>query len=150
MLKVDRSFVGGIGDRPRRGPAIAGSIIGLGETLEMVVVAEGIETPDQLAQVLALGCRFGQGFISPRRSRPPTSSRSARAGAARSARASVRPMIMQVALPCASSFPLAASVSSRLRGRLAAAAVEDLASARTSPIPAVIARTIFTSRVRVV
>ena len=29
----------------------------------MVVVAEGIETPDQLAQLLVLGCGFGQGFL---------------------------------------------------------------------------------------
>ena len=28
----------------------------------MAVIAEGIETPDQLAQLLALGCDFGQGF----------------------------------------------------------------------------------------
>jgi diguanylate cyclase (GGDEF)-like protein len=61
VLKVDRSFVNRIGI-DRRQTAIAGSIIGLGESLEMKVVAEGIETPDQLAQLLALGCGFGQGF----------------------------------------------------------------------------------------
>ncbi len=61
VLKVDRSFVNQIGI-DRRQTAIAGSIIRLGESLEMVVVAEGIETPDQLAQLLALRCDFGQGF----------------------------------------------------------------------------------------
>jgi diguanylate cyclase (GGDEF)-like protein len=61
VLKIDRSFVNRIGI-DRRQTAIAASIIGLGENLEMHVVAEGIETPDQLAQLLALGCGFGQGF----------------------------------------------------------------------------------------
>ena len=41
---------------------IASSIIGLGRSLDLTVVAEGIETADQLAQLLALGCEVGQGF----------------------------------------------------------------------------------------
>ncbi len=61
VLKVDRSFVARIGF-DRRQTAIAGSIIGLGEDLGLTVVAEGIETDDQIAQLLALGCGFGQGF----------------------------------------------------------------------------------------
>jgi len=61
VLKVDRSFVNRIGIDHRQ-TAIAGSIIRLGETLGMAVVAEGIESPDQMAQLLALGCGFGQGF----------------------------------------------------------------------------------------
>jgi diguanylate cyclase (GGDEF)-like protein len=61
VLKVDRGFVNRIGI-DRRQTAIAGSIVGLGESLGMTVVGEGIETPDQLAQLLALGCGFGQGF----------------------------------------------------------------------------------------
>jgi predicted signal transduction protein with EAL and GGDEF domain len=61
VLKVDRSFVGRIGI-DRRQTAIASSIISLGQSLEMMVVAEGIETADQLAQLVALGCRVGQGY----------------------------------------------------------------------------------------
>jgi diguanylate cyclase (GGDEF)-like protein len=61
VLKVDRSVVSEIGV-DRRQSAIAGSIIGLGADLGMAVVAEGIETPDQLAQLRALGCDYGQGF----------------------------------------------------------------------------------------
>jgi len=61
VLKVDRSFVSNIGI-DRRQTAIAGSIIRLGEDLGMAVVAEGIETPDQLARLRQLGCDFGQGF----------------------------------------------------------------------------------------
>ena len=69
VLKVDRSFVRRIGIDQRQ-TAIAGSIVRLGQSLEMVVVAEGIETPDQLAQLLALGCDFGQGFLLGRPGEP--------------------------------------------------------------------------------
>lgn len=61
VLKVDRSFVGKVGVDSRQ-TAIAGSIIRLGAELEMVVVAEGIERPEQIDRLLELGCRFGQGF----------------------------------------------------------------------------------------
>jgi diguanylate cyclase (GGDEF)-like protein len=61
VLKVDRSFVARIGFDARQ-TAIAGSIIGLGGELGLTVVAEGIETDDQTAKLLALGCGFGQGF----------------------------------------------------------------------------------------
>jgi EAL domain-containing protein (putative c-di-GMP-specific phosphodiesterase class I) len=61
VLKVDRSFVGRIGFDARQ-TAIAGSIVGLGEDLGLTVIAEGIETDDQIARLLALGCGFGQGF----------------------------------------------------------------------------------------
>jgi EAL domain-containing protein (putative c-di-GMP-specific phosphodiesterase class I) len=61
VLKVDRSFVGRIGFDPRQ-TAIAGSIVGLGDDLGLTVIAEGIETDDQIARLLALGCSFGQGF----------------------------------------------------------------------------------------
>jgi diguanylate cyclase (GGDEF)-like protein len=61
VLKVDRSFVARIGFDPRQ-TAIAGSIIGLGDDLGLTVIGEGIETDDQVARLLALGCAFGQGF----------------------------------------------------------------------------------------
>jgi diguanylate cyclase (GGDEF)-like protein len=61
ILKVDRSFVARIGFDPRQ-TAIAGSIIGLGDDLGLTVIGEGIETDDQVARLLALGCGFGQGF----------------------------------------------------------------------------------------
>jgi EAL domain-containing protein (putative c-di-GMP-specific phosphodiesterase class I) len=61
VLKVDRSFVARIGLDARQ-TAIAASIIGLGGELGLTVVAEGIETDDQTAKLLALGCGFGQGF----------------------------------------------------------------------------------------
>ena len=39
------------------------SIIQLSETLGLQALAEGIETPEQHAFLVANGCRFGQGFL---------------------------------------------------------------------------------------
>jgi diguanylate cyclase (GGDEF)-like protein len=62
VLKVDRSFVQEMGADPRQ-TAITGSIIRLGESLDMLVVGEGIETAEQLDQLRTLGCDVGQGFF---------------------------------------------------------------------------------------
>jgi len=61
-LKIDQSFVAGIDHNPQDA-AIARSIISLGEELEMIVVAEGIETLAQQSALQALGCSVGQGFL---------------------------------------------------------------------------------------
>jgi EAL domain-containing protein (putative c-di-GMP-specific phosphodiesterase class I) len=39
------------------------TIVGLGHNLGLEVVAEGVETPEQVAQLRALHCQFGQGFF---------------------------------------------------------------------------------------
>jgi EAL domain-containing protein (putative c-di-GMP-specific phosphodiesterase class I) len=59
-LKVDRSFVDGLGSGQAQ---IVQTIIALAHGLGMDVTAEGVETPDQLAQLKALGCEFGQGYL---------------------------------------------------------------------------------------
>ena len=60
-LKVDRSFVRGL--RPNSKEAtIVRSIVHLGNSLGKRVIAEGIETPSQLAQLREMGCEAGQGF----------------------------------------------------------------------------------------
>ena len=62
VLKMDRDFVGHIvGDA--RSAAIVGSVVELGRTLGIDVVAEGVETPGQLAALRELGCRFLQGHL---------------------------------------------------------------------------------------
>ncbi|MCU0570251.1 MAG: EAL domain-containing protein [Oculatellaceae cyanobacterium Prado106] len=62
-LKVDRSFVDGLGSGQDQ---IVQTIISLAHGLGMDVTAEGVETPEQLAQLKALGCEMGQGyFFSP-------------------------------------------------------------------------------------
>ena len=43
--------------------AVVRSIVLLGSGLGKTVVAEGVETEEQLAQLRAMGCRFGQGFL---------------------------------------------------------------------------------------
>lgn len=61
-LKIDRLFVAGLGLRTRDA-AIARSIISLADELGIAVVAEGIETAEQAAALIEMGCRFGQGFL---------------------------------------------------------------------------------------
>jgi EAL domain-containing protein (putative c-di-GMP-specific phosphodiesterase class I) len=39
------------------------TILALARTLRMEVVAEGIETPEQLGMLRELGCQYGQGFF---------------------------------------------------------------------------------------
>jgi PAS domain S-box-containing protein len=61
-LKIDQSFVAGIDHNPQDA-AIARSIISLGEELDMIVVAEGIETLAQQSALQTMGCSLGQGFL---------------------------------------------------------------------------------------
>jgi EAL domain-containing protein (putative c-di-GMP-specific phosphodiesterase class I) len=60
-LKIDRSFVAGIG-RDREDEAIVDMILGLARALDLRVVAEGVETAEQLHQLRQLGCGLMQGF----------------------------------------------------------------------------------------
>ncbi len=60
-LKIDRSFIEGLGRDPEGG-AIVAAVVQLGHALGLSVTAEGIETPDQLAELRALGCDLGQGY----------------------------------------------------------------------------------------
>ena len=60
-LKIDRSFIHGLGNDPED-TAIVHAVIAFAKTLNLHVTAEGIETHEQLAQLKALGCDYGQGF----------------------------------------------------------------------------------------
>jgi EAL domain-containing protein (putative c-di-GMP-specific phosphodiesterase class I) len=62
VLKLDRDFVAHIEDDPRTAAVVA-SVVELGRRLGMDVVAEGVETPGQLAELRRLGCRFLQGYL---------------------------------------------------------------------------------------
>jgi diguanylate cyclase len=62
ILKIDRSFVSGAGDT-HEDSAILSAIIKLAHSLGMNVVAEGIETKEQLAALRLLGCQRGQGYF---------------------------------------------------------------------------------------
>lgn len=61
-LKIDGSFVARLGADPTVKP-IVGSILSLGNTLGLRVIAEGIETATALRAVAGAKCRFGQGFM---------------------------------------------------------------------------------------
>jgi diguanylate cyclase (GGDEF)-like protein/PAS domain S-box-containing protein len=62
MLKIDRSFVQGV-DHDAKDAAITGNLANLAHSLELVALAEGIETEEQLAAVSTLGCDLAQGFL---------------------------------------------------------------------------------------
>ena len=61
-LKLDRSFVSEIGD-DTDGSVICGATIGLAHSLGQKVVAEGIETDEQLSYLKRSGCDMGQGYL---------------------------------------------------------------------------------------
>ena len=60
ILKIDRSFVSG---STEGGSAIARAVVDLGRTLNLQVIAEGIERPEQARWLIDLGCRYGQGYL---------------------------------------------------------------------------------------
>jgi diguanylate cyclase (GGDEF)-like protein len=60
-IKIDRSFVAGIDAPADR--AIVQAVLAIADGLGIGVVAEGIETETQRAQLLALGCELGQGYL---------------------------------------------------------------------------------------
>jgi diguanylate cyclase (GGDEF)-like protein/PAS domain S-box-containing protein len=60
-VKIDRSFVSRIGVE-RHGSEMVRAIVALAHTLGMDVVAEGVETSEQMEQLIALGCEHAQGF----------------------------------------------------------------------------------------
>lgn len=64
-LKIDRSFVIGMDQGPEN-IEIVRTVVKLGRSLNKQVVAEGIETPEQLAQLRALGATIGQGYVMSR------------------------------------------------------------------------------------
>lgn len=59
VLKIDRSFVAGLGDGD---PTVLDALLTIGHALDLTVVAEGIETAEQLAFLTAHGCDRAQGF----------------------------------------------------------------------------------------
>jgi diguanylate cyclase (GGDEF)-like protein/PAS domain S-box-containing protein len=61
-LKIDRSFVFQVGAAIPN-PAIIHAIVALARNLRMLVVAEGVETDEQMATVIALDCDMAQGFL---------------------------------------------------------------------------------------
>jgi diguanylate cyclase (GGDEF)-like protein/PAS domain S-box-containing protein len=61
-LKIDRSFVDGLGIEQER-TAIVEAIIGMARALSLEVIAEGVESEVQLAELSRLGCDYAQGHL---------------------------------------------------------------------------------------
>jgi diguanylate cyclase (GGDEF)-like protein/PAS domain S-box-containing protein len=59
VIKMDRSVL----SPEHEDSNLAAAIIALGKSLKLQVVAEGIERPEQIASLRALGCELGQGFL---------------------------------------------------------------------------------------
>ncbi len=62
VLKIDRTFVHGLGTTANGG-ALVKTLLALGQQLSMTTIAEGIENPVELAQLRAMRCSYGQGFL---------------------------------------------------------------------------------------
>jgi sensor c-di-GMP phosphodiesterase-like protein len=60
-LKIDQSFVRRLGTDPADA-AVVDAIIAMAHSLDMTVLAEGVETDEQEAYLVSHGCDIGQGF----------------------------------------------------------------------------------------
>lgn len=61
VLKIDRSFIGMMGNSAE-GSALPRAIVALGRSLNLMTIAEGIETAEQLAELQGMACDFAQGY----------------------------------------------------------------------------------------
>ncbi len=62
-LKIDRSFVDGLGSRDPSDLSIVDAIINMADSLSLGVIAEGVETREQLEILQSLGAKLGQGYL---------------------------------------------------------------------------------------
>lgn len=62
IIKIDRSFVS-LAQESEQHDTLLEAIVSLGLKLNTLMLAEGIETKEQLARLRHLGCQFGQGFL---------------------------------------------------------------------------------------
>lgn len=62
MLKIDKSFVDGLGHSPED-TVIVEHVIAMAQALGMVTVAEGVERTDQLRELTRLNCDLSQGYV---------------------------------------------------------------------------------------
>ncbi|HSJ14853.1 MAG TPA: EAL domain-containing protein, partial [Longimicrobiales bacterium] len=62
-LKIAPSFVRDLAGAGGGSQAIVQTIIAIGKSMSIEAIAEGVETPEQVTQLRALGTRFAQGFL---------------------------------------------------------------------------------------
>ncbi len=61
-IKIDRSFIASL-DMEERVNSIVSTIIGLGRSIRVPIIAEGVETDMQRIKLMAMGCQFAQGYL---------------------------------------------------------------------------------------
>ncbi len=61
-LKIDQTFIGGLKTAGARDAAIVRAVVNIGRELDIEILAEGVETVDQVRQLRADGCSLVQGF----------------------------------------------------------------------------------------
>ena len=62
-IKLDRSYVKGMSEGRKTAGAVIRAVVAMAEDLNVESVAEGIETPEQLAMLKTMGVSLGQGFL---------------------------------------------------------------------------------------
>ena len=65
VLKIDRAFVQQMSESDR-GAAIVAAIVSMAHNMDIQIVAEGIEEPEQLSRLAEMKCDFGQGYYMSR------------------------------------------------------------------------------------
>jgi diguanylate cyclase (GGDEF)-like protein/PAS domain S-box-containing protein len=131
IIKIDPSFVAGLGTDGTLA-MLTRTIVQIGHDLGIEIVAEGIERPEQLELLRAMGCGLGQGFLV---ARPMTAQRieALAVTGGRGAGASLRPVAPPApASPAAAVSPAAAAASAAPAASPAPAAP----AAAASPAPA--------------
>ena len=62
VVKVDRTFVADLA-KDERSASVLRAIVRLSRDLDREVIAEGVERPEQVDELIRLGCRLGQGYL---------------------------------------------------------------------------------------
>lgn len=63
VIKIDQQFVRGLERGEKQAPAIVETILAMARTLDLAVVAEGVERREEAEFLQQRGCRYGQGFL---------------------------------------------------------------------------------------
>ena len=63
VIKLDHDFLSRSAAQDKNATCILKSIIDMAHTLDIRVVSEGIETPEQLEMLKSINCEIGQGFL---------------------------------------------------------------------------------------
>jgi diguanylate cyclase (GGDEF)-like protein len=72
VLKIDKSFVDGLGGDDPEDRAIVGAVVAMAHALDLIAVAEGVESEEQAGSLERLGCDAAQGYWFARPEPPDT------------------------------------------------------------------------------